>query len=252
MAIIKNGPLVVAHGSVGNLTFRTVKGQTVVSEKITRNRSKTPKQVGYRMALREISRLSLELDSCAKTGFVPTERGTVRNQFFRQNNDLYHYYARQTDLGAREPAVFHLHKALSDKRFLGQVLSGRGASVLVNSFEWDAERCVKGLLELDRDFRRNDRLYFYLIVIYQSGRYLSYRLLDHSLYLTDKDITRWGHENVLLATKELVPIFDRSRWLWGDERLAGVVTTALLHNAEERSTSTFIALCQEEVVNRGV
>lgn len=244
MAIIKNGPLVVAHGSVGNLTFRTVKGQTIVSEKITRNRSKTPKQVGYRVALREVSRLALEVGQCATTGFAPTERGTVRNQFFKQNNDLYHYFARQTDLEARDPAVYHLHRALSDKRFLGQVLSGKGSVMLVNSFDWDEEDCVKGLLELNRDFGMNDRLFFYIIVIYQNQRELSFRILDHSLYLTNEDIARWGHGNVLRVTKELVPVFDRSRWLWGNERLAGVVATALLHNADAWSTSVFRALPQ--------
>lgn len=86
MAIIRSLAIGKGRKSAGNLTFRTVKGRTIVSEKVGKRDTST--RAG--LSLREfmfglVTRFAAERAADINVSFEKTEYGTARNMFIKVN-----------------------------------------------------------------------------------------------------------------------------------------------------------------------
>lgn len=89
MAIIKSIGVGKARKSIGNITYRTVRGRTIGSEKVTRSnaatRSASQLQSNTRILFTLINRYTTFHASDIKTSFEKSRYGSQRNNFYRIN-----------------------------------------------------------------------------------------------------------------------------------------------------------------------
>lgn len=85
MAIIKSLGVGQGSNSAGNLTYRTVRGRTIASQRITANSSRTTKQVAQRSTFKNASHILSVMAFAIKMGFEKSQYGSARNNFYRMN-----------------------------------------------------------------------------------------------------------------------------------------------------------------------
>ncbi|MDR0748399.1 MAG: hypothetical protein LBF62_02365 [Tannerellaceae bacterium] len=126
MAILHTSAFIQAHGSIGNITLRSVNGQIIVSRKITSINSNTPKQRVCRSSFRQMTKLAKSLKLIIDTGFDPLKHGSKYNHFYKANTALANFIKQDMIKDCPKLPVCMLYNALTDDTFTGRVLSARG------------------------------------------------------------------------------------------------------------------------------
>ena len=85
MAIINSLAIGKSVKSAGNLTYKTVRGRTIASQRITQNRSNTPSQEDQRYHFTKVSRSMALLQRYIDVCYEKSKYGSSRNAFFSRN-----------------------------------------------------------------------------------------------------------------------------------------------------------------------
>lgn len=85
MAIINSLAIGKSVKSAGNLTYKTVRGRTIASQRITSNKSNTPAQENQRYHFTKVSQSMSLLQRYIGVCYEKSKFGSSRNAFFRLN-----------------------------------------------------------------------------------------------------------------------------------------------------------------------
>lgn len=85
MAVINSLAIGKAVKSAGNLTYKTVRGRTIASQRITQNKSNTFLQVTQRGRFANVSKCIALCQGWIDTLYEKSKYGSQRNDFFRTN-----------------------------------------------------------------------------------------------------------------------------------------------------------------------
>lgn len=85
MAIINSLAIGKSVKSAGNLTFKTVRGRTIASQRITQNKSNTPFQQNQRQRFAKVSETMKLLQQYIDACYEKSKYGSSRNAFFSTN-----------------------------------------------------------------------------------------------------------------------------------------------------------------------
>ena len=88
MAIINSLAIGKSVKSAGNLTYKTVRGRTIASQRITQNKSNTLFQSLQRGHFSTVSKCITLCQSWIDKAFEPSKYGSARNNFFKLNKDF--------------------------------------------------------------------------------------------------------------------------------------------------------------------
>ncbi|MCS2893354.1 hypothetical protein NXY11_07400 [Parabacteroides faecis] len=86
MGIYKTSSIGVRRKSVGEITYKSVRGRVIASAKITENASKTSAQTEQRSAFGIMGQSAKVMASWIDLAFSKTKYGSQRNQFVKQNS----------------------------------------------------------------------------------------------------------------------------------------------------------------------
>ncbi len=160
MARINSSAIGQGSGSAGVITYRTVRGRTIISGRVRENKSRTEKQVRHRAAFGEAQRLGKELKEVIILGFDKTEFGSEYNNFIKQNWDYLDYIRTKGGTERDSEPLHNLWLALRDKEFKGKVVAALGAIKVTASFRWDADGLPVAQVVHSRNFQAGDRVTF--------------------------------------------------------------------------------------------
>lgn len=85
MAIVNSLAIGKSVKSAGNLTYKTVRGRTIASQRITQNKSNTLPQQIQREHFKMVSQSMLLVRSYIEKCYEKSKYGSIRNSFFKQN-----------------------------------------------------------------------------------------------------------------------------------------------------------------------
>ena len=85
MAIVRSLAIGKSVKSAGNLTYKTVRGRTIASQRIISNKSNTPKQEDQRSHFTKVSQSMALLQRYINVCYEPSKYGSSRNAFFSRN-----------------------------------------------------------------------------------------------------------------------------------------------------------------------
>ena len=88
MAIINSLAIGKSVKSAGNLTYKTVRGRTIASQRITSNKSNTPSQENQRYHFTKVSRTMALLQRYIDVCYEKSKYGSSRNAFFTRNKNF--------------------------------------------------------------------------------------------------------------------------------------------------------------------
>lgn len=87
MAIINSTAIGKGTKTAGQLTYRTVRGRVIASQRITSNKSNTPAQATQRLSFKEISQALSKIGFLINRTFEKSKYGSSRNNFYKINKD---------------------------------------------------------------------------------------------------------------------------------------------------------------------
>lgn len=88
MAIINSLAIGKSVKSAGNLTYKSVRGRTIASQRITSNKSNTPSQQNQRYHFSKVSQSITLLQRYIDVCYEPSKYGSSRNSFFSRNKNF--------------------------------------------------------------------------------------------------------------------------------------------------------------------
>lgn len=88
MAIINSLAIGKSVKSAGNLTYKTVRGRTIASQRITQNKSNSPSQENQRYHFTKVSRSMALLQRYIDVCYEKSKYGSSRNAFFARNKNF--------------------------------------------------------------------------------------------------------------------------------------------------------------------
>ena len=173
MAVIKSAAIGLGSQSLDVLTYRSVRGRTIASRRVTENKSRTEKQLQHRSAFSEVCSLAKVLKPLIEIGFDKTEKGSRRNNFTQSNREYMSYLkSRVTPPTGPMPPITTLCRSLRDTNFTGRVMASKGTNsvnIENDSFEWDSNLSPYATLTLSRAFEAKDTVLIVACYSYRIG-----------------------------------------------------------------------------------
>ncbi|MDR1623488.1 MAG: hypothetical protein LBS04_00735 [Tannerellaceae bacterium] len=228
MAIFQSDAFFDAHGSVGNLTFRNVNGRIIVSRKITRNNSNTPRQKARRSSFALMARLGKSLRPVIQIGFDPVRNGNKYNHFNKANAALADFLSLHDVGDYASVPLYMLYKVLGDDSFTGHVMAARGSMEARSEFVINAGGQVSGLLSLSRAFQAGDRITVVVALLTDVQRRLMETVALHTYSLTPLDLKGMASPNQLVITPEGREELNLCALSPPGGKIRGVITTAIV------------------------
>ncbi|OAV73442.1 hypothetical protein Barb6_00235 [Bacteroidales bacterium Barb6] len=239
MAIIKSAAIGAGKKSLGNLTYRHVRGRTIASERITSNNSRTPRQVMYRNGFSIMGRLAKSLVEVINLGFEKTEHGSRRNHFFRANQELLRYVKTLPGYDPDFPAVAALCRALQDPRFEKSVYAARGVCNVCTEWAWDDRPAPAGVVFFSRDFEEGDTLTLATAVVYKLDNAPFERVSLYPKTLEQADIEALEAGDRFIINGETFPEIDIFANIPQQAKDIETVAVAIVTGQSGNSTSCF-------------
>ncbi|MDR0748969.1 MAG: hypothetical protein LBF62_05310 [Tannerellaceae bacterium] len=239
MAIIEGGAFEGARKSIGNVTIRQVNGRTIISAKVSRNNSKTGKQVARRDSFTMLAKLGRFLKPVINIGFEQLKNGSKANNFSKLNTDLGNYLSEHKVKDPYPHPARILYEALTDKAFIGQVVAARGNINCKSEFVIGADGQINGLLSLSRNFMAGDTLTVALILLatFQRKETESIELATYTL--GSPDIAALEHPRQFVVGKNNWPGLNTEALRYFPGEITGAVMAAIVTNNADRSTAAF-------------
>lgn len=100
MAVVNSLAIGKSVKSAGNLTYKTVRGRCIASQRITQNKSNTNSQQIARNNFKQASKVMTILQSWIDLAFEKSKYGSARNEFLKQNKLLLENTDVNTDFAA--------------------------------------------------------------------------------------------------------------------------------------------------------
>lgn len=239
MAIIQSSAIGIAQKSVGNITYRNVNGRVVVSQRITTNTSKTPKQLARRNCFGEAAKLGKSLKPIVDIGFDPVKNGSKSNNFTKCNTDLMNFINQNDVDNYLNLPIYMLYKVLTHEEFYGQVLAAKGNMNIRSEFFIDNENQINGLLSLSREFQAGDTLTIAVAVVKKDSHITSEHVELQSLSLGSADIKALDQPKQFVVNKETMPDLNLNTLFPWPGASESIILTAIVTNNTDRSTAVF-------------
>ena len=234
MAIIQSNAIGAGSKSVGEITYRQVRGRTIACRRITTNTSKTPKQLRHRAAFKEVGQLAKYLLPALKVGFEETKYGTRRNNFYQSNREYMNYLKGREGFEDLSPLTNLCH-ALKDTDFEGRVMSAKGIGSVSSKWEWDEDGVPRGELSLSRRFNAGDEIVVAIFWMYTvNGKEEERRKLFRTT-LGGRDLKGQADLTKFLVDKELIPELDIFTKIETEATDLQVAITAIVLDGENRA-----------------
>ncbi len=205
MAIIKSMGIGSGSKSLGNVTYRKVRGRTIASERITANNSKTRKQVNHRNGFKEAARLGKSLGAVINECFEKTKLGSRRNNFIQSNNEYIRYYERVSNYNPELPSFTNLCSVLASSLFTGRLMISKGSTIVTNKLNWDNQNCIEGSIYLSRSFEAGDTVIIPVCISYQLVGSFFEMIKTFRKTLTSEDINLLTNPNEFIVNKDTIP-----------------------------------------------
>lgn len=134
MAIINSAGVGKAVKSQGNLTYKTVRGRTIASQRITTNASQSPDQINQRISFTSRTKTAKLLQSWINLAFDKSKFGSQRNHFMTLNKkfNLAGY------LGEVQEGIIELGEAFAESF----VASGTPAQANIQYTSFGSATCI--------------------------------------------------------------------------------------------------------------
>lgn len=245
MAIIKNSLLGNASKSISNVTFRNVNGQTIASQRIYTNNSKSGKQLSRRSSFKRMSQLGALLRPILEIGFPAKNGSRPHTSFIKWNKTLGDYFATHPSHSEHDSVVYDLYVALSDPLFFGQVLSASGNLHTKGFFKVNDEQLPEGALALSCDYEEGDVVVLGVYTIYDYRNDKGARINVFNKTMNRQMMQSLDHSNILKINTETIPELRRCTPIFPGATLIGHVLTGVMLRGNERSTATFTAISPE-------
>lgn len=115
MAVINSLAIGKSVKSAGNLTYKTVRGRCIASQRITQNKSNTNSQQIARNNFRQASKVITILQAWIDLAFEKSKYGSARNEFLKLNKLLLENTDINTDFAAGLTGAGAWFKSMCDK-----------------------------------------------------------------------------------------------------------------------------------------
>lgn len=115
MAVINSLAIGKSVKSAGNLTYKTVRGRCIASQRITQNKSNTNSQQIARNNFKQASKVMTILQSWIDLAFEKSKFGSSRNEFLKQNKLLLENTDLNTDFALGVTTAGAWFKSMCDK-----------------------------------------------------------------------------------------------------------------------------------------
>jgi hypothetical protein len=242
MAILKNSDFPDAHGSIGNITLRTINGQIIISRKITNNPSNTPAQAARRNSFKQMVKLGKSLKPIINIGYDPTPHGNKYNHFAKENKALADYMS-QNNLNDYAPLpIAMLYKILTDKTFTPQVIAAKGTLHMQSEYLLTPAQQLNALLTLSRPFAVGDNITIALPLIIKINTQLIETIHLETHTLSIEEINTLQSPTQLIINQKTHPTLNLKTLSPNPGTIYGVITTTILHTPKERTTSPYLII----------
>lgn len=243
MARIKSSAVGKGSGSAGVLTYRSVRGRTIISSRVTENKSRTDQQVLQRASFGELQRLGKELRSVIGIGFDKTELGSEYNNFMMQNKAYMDYVRVKGGMDRDSEPLYNLWLALRDKELKGKVIAALGTKKIITTYRWDENGVPVIRVIHYQPFQAGDRVTFVFGVtgLYEGQQITQLEMVEK--VLEESDIAGFANGRKAVFDKANCPQLDFRGLLPEETESLCVVATAIVTEPNgEHSTSYFSAM----------
>jgi len=240
MAIVKSVAIGAARKSLGDLTYKHVRGRTVASQRITENSSRTSKQKEQRRSFSMMGKTTKSLRPIIDIGFSRTKYGSPQNNFTTTNKEYMNFLKKDTLLDPGLPSIFNLYLSLIDERFYGNVMSARGSYDTNAEFGWDDDRNIEGYIDLTRNFEAGDTVT--IAAAYSYKRRGSYYEMVRmcSIQLGSADIEKLENPNEFIVNTKTISELDSLIKLPEESTELRVIITGIVTGPSGNSTSYYL------------
>lgn len=218
MAIINSLAIGKSVKSAGNLTYKTVRGRTIASQRITQNKSNTFFQVLQRGHFSTVSKCITLCQSWIDKAFESSKYGSARNHFFKLNKDftLNNFYGNVVGgsmLLAKAFVACFANYSETSKKQLNYIAYGSAPCLISETFE------TLKTVTVDSSEFSNVRSCSYLVVDFPTG--VSFDKLTFLFFAFSKNEPNMITVGriVLSKNEEGIVEFD---WGNSDSKAAGV------------------------------
>ncbi len=249
MATVNSNAIGKSSGSAGVLTYRTLRGRTIVSARIVSNNSRTERQVRHRAGFTEVQRLGKALKRVIEVGFDKTAFGSANNNFFKQNRAYLEYVREKGGMEKHSAPLYNLWEALRDKQIKGIVVAALGEEEVTATFRWDDKGAPVAEVTHYQDFQVGDSVTFAFGVtgLFYSKRVS--RVVMVEKVLAETDIAGLANKQLGVFDKDSCPELDfRGLLSEGMEDICVVAAAIVTAPNGGRSTSYFSAMAVCPVV----
>lgn len=115
MAVVNSLAIGKSVKSAGNLTYKTIRGRCIASQRITQNKSNTNPQQIARNNFKQASKVITILQGWVDLAFEKSKYGSSRNEFLKQNKFLLENTDINTDFAAGITGAGAWFKSMCDK-----------------------------------------------------------------------------------------------------------------------------------------
>jgi hypothetical protein len=242
MARIDSEAVGRGRGSTGNVTYRYTRGKTIMSRRITTNKSKTVPQVKQRKGFGTVAHLAKAIRPVLDIGFAKHKDGRGDNLFMHYNTSLMEYIKDNPDFDAHLPSVTNLCIALSHRDFTGKIMVADGDITLATGFDWGPDSTIGGMVHSSRKFVEGDKVSLGLCYSYLLSGSFFEMVEVYTRQLTEEDVRKLSFKSHLAISKELFPEMDVFGILPVGFSDVEILVTFILVGAKDASESFLVPM----------
>lgn len=242
MGIYKTSSIGVRRKSVGEVTYKSVRGRVIASAKVTENTSKTPAQTEQRSAFGIMGQSAKVMASWIDQAFSKTKYGSQRNNFVKQNAPVMSWLKENKDtLKGSSLGKFSQSVAAGVP-----VLSGFGSNFVDAEFEQD-NAALSVVVTFSKDFVANDIIKIGVMQSYSKAvpnddgmsilaHFSSVKIYEYTV--TNADLS----SNIIILDKDKIPALETAAKPPIGFVPQTSIASAVVLSGKETSQSYFTAL----------
>lgn len=248
MAVINATTIGSAKKSLGEQTYKRVRGRTIGSRRITENTSKTSQQISQRGKFGRFAKIAKVLSPWIDLTCDKTKYGSQRNNFVHQNSPVLATMSKvQQGLSDQTPLKDMLYIMSQMAESSVPFISSVGSSLVSFIAECDqSTRCVIITVASSRAIRVGDtiRVLFaapYKVPDFGDTSLDSVSVLEH--IMTDSDIASLSDPNHIALTPAIIPALGEIGALFPvGSVLTKAVVSVSIEQSKQLSSSTFVVI----------
>jgi hypothetical protein len=228
-----------------NITYRTIKGKTYASGRITENKSHTPAQERLRIAFGEVNHLALLFTKFLEEGFKRSRFKTPRNGFVHFNDAYLNYLRAEEDPDFTLKPLYHLVEVLKGGVYTAGLQIGSGPYNVTLTCGWDTDGLPRLLASYTTPYEPGDVLYIGHFISYFSHGEWQEEVRFYDRALGPMEIAAFPMSNLAVIDKDLVPELAKfNELLPGGSNATHLVGVTVLRN--KKGSTCHIGMMPEE------